>query len=348
MRYVTVRDVIEYADRMKSNSFAENDKTAWLNEIEYRVQYEIMLLAAEEMRDYVYEDIISCASVTYTGDTIKLPKRLKARMGGVVTISGSINNGSYSVKAVRAGGREIQIDGTLEADTDTSSVQVSFDGGDCELLIPAPWSEIYYDYLLMKMSEHLEESSEQNNRAATFAAAYTRLAIWYASTYSPADGRAGFKGYYITGPQGERGEAFEYSDFTPEQLDKLKPGLEVVFDASGSDVTCNRSFSEITEQAKAGKNIYAVAIAEGESVMLPTVMLESDRCTFSTMYMASQSISELSVTITDTDTVNIAQTEKKLPTGAAGAVDALYLRAPNAKKYKITVTADGQLETTEV
>lgn len=348
MRYVTVRDVIEYADRMKSNSFAENDKTAWLNEIEYRVQYEIMLLAAAEMRDYVYEDIISCASVTYTSDTIKLPKRLKARVGGVVTISGSINNGSYSVKAVRAGGREIQVDGTLEAETDTNSVQVSFDGGDCELLIPAPWSEIYYDYLLMKMSEHLEESSEQNNRAATFAAAYSRLAIWYASTYSPADGRAGFKGYYITGPQGERGEAFEYSDFTAAQLDALKPGMEIVFDATGSITTCNRSFAEIAERINAGDSIYATAIEEGAVILLPTVTLETDKCTFSTVYMSSHTICDLSVTITANDTVSISQNEKKLPTGLAGAVDALYLRAPNGKRYKLTVTASGQLETTEV
>ena len=121
MMYMTVKDMLDYVDEVKQNSFSRKIKLIWLNELEYRVQTDVMLLAAER--------------ITYIPDD----------------------------------------------DTQT-------------LLVPAPWSEIYYDYMLMKLSEHLEESSEQNNRAATFDKAFTRFMRWWADTYRPANGNALFKG----------------------------------------------------------------------------------------------------------------------------------------------------------
>lgn len=205
MRYMTIGDVIDYADSIKQNSFSALAKTVWLNEIEYRVQSDVMLLAAENIGDYVYSDSIAAAGIIYSANTITLPKRLKARAGGVITISGSVNSGSYAVTGVSSDGKVITIDSGLTAGTEERETLVKFDGSGCELLVPAPWSEIYYDYLLMKMSEHLEESSEQNNRAATFDKAFTRLMRWWADTYNPSNGRAVFKGYYIKGEHGENG-----------------------------------------------------------------------------------------------------------------------------------------------
>ena len=219
MRYMTIGDVIDYADSIKQNSFSALAKTVWLNEIEYRVQSDVMLLAAENIRDYVYSDSMTSAGIIYSANTITLPKRLKARAGGVITISGSVNSGSYAVTGVSSDGKVITIESDLTAGTEERETLVKFDGSGCELLVPAPWSEIYYDYLLMKMSEHLEESSEQNNRAATFNKAFTRLMRWWADTYNPANGRAIFRGYYL---KGEKGDPFTYEDFTAEQLAALK------------------------------------------------------------------------------------------------------------------------------
>lgn len=145
MMYMTVKDMLDYVDEVKQNSFSRKIKLIWLNELEYRVQTDVMLIAAE--------------SITYVPDD------------------------------------------------DTH-----------QLLVPAPWSEIYYDYLLMKLSEHLEESSEQNNRAATFDKAFSRFMRWWADTYRPANGNALFKGYYL---KGEKGDPFVYEDFTEEQLAAL-------------------------------------------------------------------------------------------------------------------------------
>lgn len=146
MRYMTVKDILDYVDEVKQNSFSRKTKLIWLNELEYRVQTDVMLLSAE----------------------------------GVQTIP----------------------------DDDTH-----------QLLVPVPWSEIYYDYLFMKLSEHLEESSEQNNRAATFNKAFTRFMRWWADTYNPANGRAIFRGYYL---KGDKGDPFTYEDFTAQQLAALK------------------------------------------------------------------------------------------------------------------------------
>lgn len=146
MRYMTVKDILDYVDEVKQNTFSRKTKLIWLNELEYRVQTDVMLLAAEDVR-YIPDD-------------------------------------------------------------DTHM-----------LLVPAPWSEIYYDYLFMKLSEHLEESSEQNNRAATFNKAFTRFMRWWADTYNPSNGRAIFRGYYL---KGDKGDPFTYDDFTAEQLAALK------------------------------------------------------------------------------------------------------------------------------
>lgn len=218
MRRMTIGQILAYVDRIKTNSFAEVDKVQWINEIEYRIQYEIMLLAAENMRDYVYEDIVNCRA-KYSNNKIELSTSINARAGGKLSISSAVNKGTYSVTAVSDDGKTIITAETLREGQDTSDAQFAFDGSDCELLIPAAWGEIYYDYLLMKMSEHLEESSEQNNRAATFSAAYDRLAVWYASTYSPANGKAEFKGYYIkgdAGPQGDPGPRGEAGPVGPQ------------------------------------------------------------------------------------------------------------------------------------
>lgn len=136
MKYMTVKDVLDYVDEVKDNTFSRKTKLIWLNELEYRVQTDVMLLAADSVQSVPDED-------------------------------------------------------------------------DHELLVPAPWHEIYYDYLFMKLSEHLEESSEQNNRAATFDKAFGRFMKWWADTYEPRSGKAVFKGYYLVGPQGEKGEPGE-------------------------------------------------------------------------------------------------------------------------------------------
>lgn len=186
MRYMTVKDILDYVDEIKQNSFSRKIKLIWLNELEYRVQTDVMLLAVERIT-YIPDDD------TYT------------------------------------------------------------------LLVPAPWSEIYYDYLLMKLSEHLEESSEQNNRAATFDKAFTRFMRWWADTYRPANGNALFKGYYL---KGEKGDPFLYEDFTAEQLAALT-GPQGEDGADGTGIQSIEQTATSTEDG--GTNIITVTKTDSTS-----------------------------------------------------------------------------------
>ena len=191
MRYMTVKDILDYVDEVKQNTFSRKTKLIWLNELEYRVQTDVMLLSAE----------------------------------GVQTIH----------------------------DDDTH-----------QLLVPVPWSEIYYDYLFMKLSEHLEESSEQNNRAATFNKAFTRFMRWWADTYNPSNGRAIFRGYYLKGEKGDKGDPFVYDDFTAEQLASLKGAdgkdgaLRINVTYSDGVYSADKTFAEIKAAYDAGQQPFVV------------------------------------------------------------------------------------------
>lgn len=151
MNYITVGDVLDYVDEIKRNTFGRRVKLVWLNEIEYRIQSDVMMIEAES----------------------------------IVTVP---------------------------------------DDDEHELLVPVPWHELYYDYLFMKLSEQLEESSEQNNRAATFEKAMARFMRWWADNYTPADGRAMFRGYYLVGPQGEQGIQGERGDMSFATFDMDEEG----------------------------------------------------------------------------------------------------------------------------
>lgn len=161
MKYMTVKDVLDYVNEVKDNTFSRKTKLIWLNELEYRVQTDVMLLAADSVQSVPDED-------------------------------------------------------------------------DHELLVPAPWHEIYYDYLFMKLSEHLEESSEQNNRAATFDKAFGRFMKWWADTYEPRSGKAVFKGYYLVGPPGEEGDPGERGESITGV--RLEDGHLIVTLESGSEI----------------------------------------------------------------------------------------------------------------
>lgn len=334
MRYMTIGEAINYADQIKQNSFPPALKTMWLNELEYRVQYEIMLLEAENIRDYIYSDIMTVSGVRYTEHTVILPKKLRARAGGTVSVTGTLNAGEYTVESVN--GKEIRIAEALTVGEDAGNVQLSFDGSECELLVPAPFAEVYYDYLLMKIAEHLEESTEQNNRATTFKAAWTRYAIWFAENYAPADGRAAFKGYYIKGDNGNAGAAATVSigtvttgeagseaavinsgtenaavfDFVIPQGPKGDAGAEsgmlisCTYNSEAQNYTVDKSFDEIAAAIKSGKLV--MLRFGGRDYLLTDTFLTGEHQTviFDCLYLGDHDISDVSFKVNNytTDT----------------------------------------------
>lgn len=203
MKYIDINSCLEYVDEMFDNSYSRKAKFRWLNEIESRVQLNVMLLQAESTRDYVAEDKVSC-NAEFQARSIRLERKIKARAGGTISISGcSIegNNTDAEISAVSEDGKTLLFDSDI-FDEGTDAATFEYDGGSCTLLAPEPFTDIYYNYIFMKLSEHLEESAEQNNRAVTFDKSFTRFMRWWANTYSPADEKAMFKGYYLVGDRG--------------------------------------------------------------------------------------------------------------------------------------------------
>lgn len=47
---MTVQEIIDRVDRVKSNAYTNDDKLMWLNEVEGRVQTEIFLLRIDEVK----------------------------------------------------------------------------------------------------------------------------------------------------------------------------------------------------------------------------------------------------------------------------------------------------------
>lgn len=53
---MTIAEIIEQVDDVKPNSFSEETKVRWLNSLEGRIQTEVMLMEANEVRPYVWPE----------------------------------------------------------------------------------------------------------------------------------------------------------------------------------------------------------------------------------------------------------------------------------------------------
>lgn len=258
---MTIKDVIDYVDRVKKNEFTTEEKTRWINEIEGYVQIQIMLLAQPECISYCYSSESEQSGISFPADNqMRLPRKLKAHVGGFLKIEGLVtypenNLSGLEILSISDNGKLIEFEqGTFPqtGETPESAIaQIAFDGQDTELLVPAPFERLYYEYVLAKISENLEENSAQNNRLATFDETWQNFAEWYANTYRPGDGKAIFKGYYITGKQGVPGSV------GPRGENLYNVGLSTSTDG----ITADKTYDELVEQLEAG--IMVVPIVDG-------------------------------------------------------------------------------------
>lgn len=258
---MTIKDVIDYVDRVKKNEFTTEEKTRWINEIEGYVQIQIMLLAQPECISYCYSSESEQSGISFPADNqMRLPRKLKAHVGGFLKIEGLVtypenNLSGLAILSISDNGKLIEFEqGTFPqtGETPESAIaQIAFDGQDTELLVPAPFERLYYEYVLAKISENLEENSAQNNRLATFDETWQNFAEWYANTYRPGDGKAIFKGYYITGKQGVPGLV------GPRGENLYNVGLST----SADGITADKRYDELVEQLEAG--IMVVPIVDG-------------------------------------------------------------------------------------
>ena len=255
---MTIKEVLDYVDRIKKNDFTAAEKMRWINEIEGYVQVQIMLLAQPECISYYPVSESDMSGISFpASNQMLLPRKLKAHVGGLISIEGLVsypnnNRPNLEILSISEGGRLIEFTEGTFADTGTTPesaiAQLTFDGQETELLVSAPFERLYYEYVLCKISENLEESSAQNNRIATFEETWENFAEWYANNYNPADGNAEFKGYYITGKQGPPGP-------TGPRGENI---YTVTVTENSGVITADKAYAEIYAKVEAGKSVTLV------------------------------------------------------------------------------------------
>lgn len=202
-------ELIAYVDAVKPNSFDTPTKTIWINEIEGMIQTDVMLLAAADVRTYIYSAVYSAAGIAFpTDSTMKLPSAATFHIGGTVTIAGLVtyaaNNSATARKII-----DISYDGltlTFAPDSftgigtvaDSGTATLTFDGSNTVLWVPSPHDKLYRSYLLAMVDFANGEYTKYNNTMQMFNAHYRELTEWYARVYRPADGVAVWQGYYIS------------------------------------------------------------------------------------------------------------------------------------------------------
>ena len=210
---MTIEEIFDYVDEVKPNNYSKEIKTHWLNELEGKIQNEIMLLAQPEYISYVYRSSTELSGLSFPNDhTLLLPRRIKAHVGGELELNGltlyAANNlKGLEILSISSDGKHLSFaEGSFTATGSAGdSGTLMFDGSATTPLIKFPFDRIYSSWLIMKVSEHLEESSQFANSAAQFRDDWNGFAAWYADTYRPADGVPTFKGYYLVGKQGDPG-----------------------------------------------------------------------------------------------------------------------------------------------
>lgn len=210
---MTIEEIFNYVDEVKPNNYSKEIKTHWLNELEGKIQNEIMLLAQPEYISYVYRSSTELSGLSFPNDhTLLVPRRIKAHVGGELELNGltlyAANNlKGLEILSISSDGKHLSFEeGSFTATGSAGdSGTLMFDGSATIPLIKFPFDRIYASWLIMKVSEHLEESSQFANSAAQFRDDWNGFAAWYADTYRPADGVPTFKGYYLVGKQGDPG-----------------------------------------------------------------------------------------------------------------------------------------------
>ena len=292
---MTIKEVLDYVDRIKKNEFTAAEKIRWINEIEGYVQIQIMLLAQPECVSYYPTSESDVSGICFpASNQMRLPGKIKAHVGGLLSIKGLVsypnnNRPSLEILSISEGGKLIEFAEGTFADTGTTPesaiAQLTFDGQETELLVPAPFERLYYEYVLCKISENLEESSAQNNRIATFEETWENFAEWYANNYNPADGNAEFKGYYITGKQGPPGP-------TGPRGENI---YIVTVTENGSVITADKTYADICSKVEAGKSVtlvvggsvYAVNATKQDGLLVLSTAVKSGDKPYITGYTVS-------------------------------------------------------------
>ena len=202
---------INYAKRIRPGSaFPDEVYIQWINQIEGLVQTDVWMLFAEDVLSYHENAEKGGTGVSFPDDkTLRFESDPGFYAGGEVVLSGFSTYAANNVSAARtilkrsADGLSYEFaEGTFAATgtepEESATSAVSYTEYGKELLVPKPHDKLYLSYLLAMIDLANAETRNYANSITVFNEDYQEYSGYYGLNVNPADGRAEFKGYYIS------------------------------------------------------------------------------------------------------------------------------------------------------
>ena len=202
---------INYAKRIRPGSaFPDEVYIQWINQIEGLVQTDVWMLFAEDVLSYHENAEKGGTGVSFPDDkTLRFESDPGFYAGGEVVLSGFSTYAANNASAARtilkrsADGLSYEFAEGTFATTGTepeesATAAVSYTEYEKELLVPKPHDKLYLSYLLAMIDLANAETRNYANSITVFNEDYQEYSGYYGLNVNPADGRAEFKGYYIS------------------------------------------------------------------------------------------------------------------------------------------------------
>lgn len=202
---------INYAKRIRPGSaFPDEVYIQWINQIEGLVQTDVWMLFADDVLSYHENAEKGGAGVSFPDDkTLRFESDPGFYAGGEVVLSGFSTYAANNASAARtilkrsADGLSYEFaEGTFSATgtepEESATAAVSYTEYEKELLVPKPHDKLYLSYLLAMIDLANAETRNYANSITVFNEDYQEYSGYYGLNVNPADGRAEFKGYYIS------------------------------------------------------------------------------------------------------------------------------------------------------
>ena len=202
---------INYAKRIRPGSaFPDEVYIQWINQIEGLVQTDVWMLFADDVLSYHENAEKGGAGVSFPDDkTLRFESDPGFYAGGEVVLSGFSTYAANNASAARtilkrsADGLSYEFaEGTFAAagtePEESATAAVSYTEYGKELLVPKPHDKLYLSYLLAMIDLANAETRNYANSITVFNEDYQEYSGYYGLNVNPADGRAEFKGYYIS------------------------------------------------------------------------------------------------------------------------------------------------------
>lgn len=181
-----LKEAIDRADKLRPNAYTYEQKTDWINELEHLIQARDFLVRPRETESHTFFKRWD-ANVTFPDRrTIRTDVDLELEDFDTITISDlettTENNGTYLIY-LASKYEYVVNDEVFTATTEPEHCVIEYNGTEEELLVEAPWDELYVYYLLAQIDYNNGDYDRYANSQETFENKYKNFRQWFTQHY---------------------------------------------------------------------------------------------------------------------------------------------------------------------